>query len=75
MPRAGPHRLRRAHARRLPESAHPFTSFASLPDGDAYYYAYRSEGELPVYRAILEDPQQSRLYISPAHRRRARGRP
>jgi uncharacterized iron-regulated membrane protein len=36
-----------------------------LPGGDAYYYPHKDDVELPVYRAILDDMQATRLYISP----------
>jgi hypothetical protein len=44
----------------------PIASFELLKAGDAYHYSYRNDVELPIYRAILDDRQQSRLYISPA---------
>jgi len=34
-----------------------------LPDGDDYYYAYKEPVRLPVWRAVLADPQATRLYI------------
>jgi uncharacterized iron-regulated membrane protein len=41
-------------------------SFDRLETGDAYYYGHRDKTvELPVYRAILGDAQQTRLYINP----------
>ncbi len=36
-----------------------------LRDGDAYYYAHKDTVELPVFRAVLADTEQTRLYISP----------
>jgi len=41
------------------------TSFEKLEAEDPYYYSHKSEVELPVYRAILSDEQQTRIYISP----------
>jgi len=43
----------------------PVRSFATLDRGDAYYYAQQGGAELPVYRAVLADRQQTRVYISP----------
>jgi hypothetical protein len=37
--------------------------FERLDQGDDYYYAHKSTVELPVYRAILDDDQHTRLYI------------
>jgi uncharacterized iron-regulated membrane protein len=36
-----------------------------LDTDDAYYYSHKETRELPVWRAILGDPGQTRLYISP----------
>jgi hypothetical protein len=36
-----------------------------LRDGDAYYYAHKDSVELPVFRVLLADAWQTRLYISP----------
>ena len=33
---------------------------------DAYYYSHKEPAEFPVYRAILDDAQRTRLYIQPA---------
>ena len=41
------------------------TRFESLDREDAYYYGHKTTVELPVFRAILGDEQQTRLYISP----------
>ena len=43
----------------------PLAAFASLAQGDSFYYARGDGIELPVYRAILTDRQHTRLYISP----------
>jgi hypothetical protein len=32
---------------------------------DAYHYSHKEHAELPVYRAILGDPDRTRLYIRP----------
>jgi hypothetical protein len=48
--------------------ADPDTGVAELSlldSGDAYYYSHKEERELPVWRAILDDTQHTRLYISP----------
>ncbi|HXS31621.1 MAG TPA: hypothetical protein VN755_12360, partial [Steroidobacteraceae bacterium] len=33
---------------------------------DAYYYSHKEPSGFPVYRAILDDAQRTRLYILPA---------
>lgn len=38
-------------------------SLALLREGDAYYYAHKQPVKLPVWRAILADPQRTGLYI------------
>lgn len=40
-------------------------SFELLTAEDTYYYGHKEAVELPVYRAILDDAQRTRLYISP----------
>ncbi|MEC3909066.1 peptidase [Sphingobium sp. CR2-8] len=37
-----------------------------LPAGDSYYYAHKQPVRLPVWRAVLADPQTTRLYIDGA---------
>jgi hypothetical protein len=32
---------------------------------DSYYYGHKSEAELPVYRIILDDAEQTRIYLHP----------
>jgi hypothetical protein len=39
--------------------------FGLLQSGDDYYYAHHSDILLPVYRAILDDPGHTRLYVDP----------
>lgn len=34
-----------------------------LATEDAYYYGHKREVTLPVYRALLDDPQRTRLYL------------
>ena len=34
-----------------------------LSEGDSYYYAHKGPVRLPVWRAVLADPQATRLYI------------
>lgn len=41
-------------------------SLSLLPAGDSYYYAYKEPVRLPVWRAVLADPQSTRLYIDAA---------
>jgi uncharacterized iron-regulated membrane protein len=41
-------------------------SFERLEATDAYYYGHKSGATLPVYRAILDDPGRTRLYIDPS---------
>jgi len=36
-----------------------------LDSDDAYYYSHKEKRELPVWRAMLGDPERTRLYISP----------
>ena len=38
-------------------------SLSLLPAGDSYYYAHKAPVRLPVWRAILADPQATHLYI------------
>lgn len=38
-------------------------SLSLLSDGDSYYYAHKEAVRLPVWRAVLADPQATRLYI------------
>jgi uncharacterized iron-regulated membrane protein len=40
-------------------------SLTLLTQGDAYYYGHKDPVELPVYRALLDDAQATRVYISP----------
>lgn len=35
-----------------------------LQEGDAYYYSHHEIREFPVYRIILDEPQQRRYYLS-----------
>jgi uncharacterized iron-regulated membrane protein len=41
------------------------TALSQLESDDAYYYSHKEKQELPVWRAILGDAQQTRIYISP----------
>jgi uncharacterized iron-regulated membrane protein len=43
----------------------PVQSSGLLHQEDNYYYGHKREVTLPVYRAILDDDEQTRLYISP----------
>jgi hypothetical protein len=37
--------------------------FTWLDSGDDYYYRHKEPVELPAYRAILDDPDRTRLYV------------
>ena len=41
-------------------------SLSLLFEGDNYYYAHKEPVRLPVWRAVLADPQATRLYIDAA---------
>lgn len=41
----------------------PVASLTLLHEGDAYYYAHKQPVRLPVWRAVLGDAQDTRLYI------------
>jgi hypothetical protein len=41
-------------------------SLVLLSEGDSYYYAHKEPLRLPVWRAVLADPQATRLYIDAA---------
>lgn len=41
-------------------------SLTELNQEDSYYYAHHNEAPLPVWRAILADPQATRIYIDAA---------
>jgi hypothetical protein len=43
----------------------PLASLNLLRDEDAYYYAHKFALKLPVWRALLADEQETRLYIDP----------
>ena len=43
----------------------PMQSSGLLHQEDNYYYGHKREVTLPVYRAILDDDEQTRLYINP----------
>ncbi len=63
---AGPAPLTREEVSAVMNKLVPGVSALSLMTaGDAYYYAHKSQVELPVYRAILADAQATRVYISP----------
>lgn len=43
------------------------SDFVHMTEEDQYHYAYKGNtATLPVYRAILDDDEQTRLYIDPA---------
>ncbi|WP_353611414.1 MULTISPECIES: peptidase [Sphingomonadales] len=41
-------------------------SLSLLSEGDSYYYAHKEPVRLPVWRAVLADPQATHLYIDAA---------
>lgn len=44
----------------------PVMSLVRLTEGDSYYYAHKEPVRLPVWRAVLADPQATHLYIDAA---------
>lgn len=44
----------------------PIKSFEIMQDEDSFYYGHKGAVDLPVYRAVLDDAEQTRLYINPA---------
>lgn len=44
----------------------PLASLELLHEPDAYYYVHHNPAPFPVWRAVLADPQATRLYIDPA---------
>lgn len=43
----------------------PVESLELIHEEDSFYYGHKNEVELPVYRVILGDAEQTRLYIDP----------
>lgn len=43
----------------------PIAQFDLLTKADAYYYGFKTPVAWPVYRAILQDDQATRLYVDP----------
>ncbi|OFE12809.1 hypothetical protein PHACT_06385 [Pseudohongiella acticola] len=43
----------------------PMQSSGLLHQEDNYYYGHKRDVTLPVYRAVLDDDEQTRLYINP----------
>lgn len=41
----------------------PVKEFTQLNEEDAYYYGHKGEVPLPVYRVLIDDAEQTRLYI------------
>ncbi|HWJ70554.1 MAG TPA: PepSY domain-containing protein [Sphingobium sp.] len=41
----------------------PVAQFTHMTREDAYYYGFKDRAFRPVYRAILDDAQQSRIYV------------
>lgn len=44
----------------------PLASFGYMTGEDAYHYSYKDRKAQPVYRAILDDEQRTRIYIDAA---------
>ncbi len=57
--------LERAELAEALRSGPAVASLAKLDAEDAYYYTHKFPMKLPVWRAILADPQATRLYIDP----------
>ncbi len=43
----------------------PVKSFELMHEEDSYYYGHKDEADLPVYSAVLDDAEETRLYIDP----------
>lgn len=55
--------MSQSEAAKAVERLGPVLDFRRLQSEDAYYYAHHDPIVLPVYRAILADPEHTRLYI------------
>jgi hypothetical protein len=44
----------------------PVASLELLATEDAYHYSHKGEAPLPVWRAVLADEEQTRVYLEPA---------
>jgi len=62
----GPAILMRADVAAALRNGPRVVSLALLSEGDSYYYAHKEAVRLPVWRAVLADPQATRLYIDAA---------
>jgi uncharacterized iron-regulated membrane protein len=61
---AQPAQVREAEVRALVNRlGSPVKSFTRMEREDEYYYGHHDKPELPVYRAILNDAEQTRIYI------------
>jgi hypothetical protein len=60
---AQPMPLDRAAVAAALQTGPPVKALALMRGEDAYYYAHQNTVKLPVWRAILDDGQQTRLYI------------
>jgi hypothetical protein len=43
----------------------PVKSFELMHEEDSFYYGHKDEVDLPVYRAVLDDAEETHLYIDP----------
>lgn len=43
----------------------PVRELQLMEQEDSYYYGHKQQAQLPVYRMILEDAEQTRLYLHP----------
>lgn len=57
--------LREAELKVALRNGPPVASLEKLGQEDAYYYTHKFPMKLPVWRAILSDPEATRLYIDP----------
>ncbi len=58
--------LGEAELRRALRNGPPLGSLLLLREEDAYYYSHKFPAPLPVWRAVLNDAEQTRLFIAPA---------
>jgi len=64
-PAGRPAPLSRGELVRALANGPPVASLELLRGEDSYYYSHKSPLTLPVWRAVLDDAEQTRLYIDP----------